>query len=57
MKIKEKRNKLAHGNETFSDAGLISFQELYEMKEVVSAYLTELVGNIGTFIQAKRYKI
>lgn len=57
LHIKEKRNKLAHGNESFSTAGTnIDFTELYQMKEVVLAYLTEFVTNIQHFIDNKGYK-
>ncbi len=57
LKIKEKRNKLAHGNEAFSGAGQVGFSELYQMKEIVHDYLMEFVDNIGTFIANKGYKI
>ncbi|MEY4903817.1 MAG: hypothetical protein RLZZ292_1632 [Bacteroidota bacterium] len=56
LKVKNYRNKLAHGEETFSRIGSQeSYQELKEMKDNVIVYLRKIVEDIEGFIANKKY--
>jgi hypothetical protein len=56
-KVKRERNLLAHGNKTFCQSGeIITMSELMTIKNNISRYLSELVGNIELYITNKRYK-
>jgi hypothetical protein len=56
VKIKEFRNKLAHGEETFADVGWQeSIPELIEIKNRITSYLRSLLENINYFVDNKQY--
>ncbi len=55
--IKNKRNYLAHGNQTFNDIGKdFTYKDLYEQKEDVFNYLEKVIQNIEDFIKNQKYK-
>ncbi len=55
--IKEKRNFLAHGNQTFDDIGKnITYKDLDKYREDTFSYLTQVIQNIETFIEKQEYK-
>lgn len=54
--IKEKRNKLAHGEYTFTDIGKdYSVSDLENFKESVKFYLTQVMDEIENFINKNGY--
>jgi hypothetical protein len=54
--IKEKRNKLAHGEFTFSEIGSpYTVQDLINFKESAKAYLSDVLKNIEQFINDKQF--
>lgn len=54
--IKNKRNKLAHGEETFSEVGRdFTVQDLINFKESTKAYLSDVLTNIEQFINNKQF--
>ncbi len=56
-KVKQERNLLAHGHKTFCESGeIITMSELINIKDNISKYLSELLLNIETYIDNKRYK-
>ena len=58
LAVKNARNKLAHGEITFSEAGLKNtISELILMKDNVVKYLSVVLTNVDTFIARKGYKI
>lgn len=57
VKIKDKRNRLAHGEHTFYDVGKdFSVRDILELKNEVFAYLDDVVRNVGIYVQNKSYK-
>ena len=58
LAVKNARNKLAHGEITFSEAGLRNtISELITMKDNVVEYLKIVLTNVDTFIERKGYKM
>ena len=58
IEIKNIRNKLAHGEIQFSEAGFSkSISEFITMKDNVVDYLRQVLTNVDTFILTKGYKI
>jgi len=56
--IKNKRNDLAHGDETFSRCGAsYTMQELKEIKNSSIDYMSFILSHIKTYLDNKRYKI
>ncbi len=56
--IKDKRNNLAHGNESFSECGRnYSILKLGEIKNESIEYMRYILTHIKTFIENKHYKI
>lgn len=56
VKIKNKRNRLAHGEQTFYDVGKdFSVKEMTEFKNETFIYLSETINNIERFILEKEY--
>ena len=56
-KVKQERNLLAHGNKSFCQSGeIITMSELTNIKDNISKYLSELLLNIETYIDNKKYK-
>lgn len=56
VKIKNKRNRLAHGEQTFYDVGKdFSVGELTDFKDETFVYLDEIIDNIERFISEKNY--
>jgi hypothetical protein len=54
--IKDKRNRLAHGEQSFYDVGKdFSFVELNEFKQETFDYLLEVIEKIEKFIQDQQY--
>lgn len=54
--VKERRNRLAHGNQSFIDCGReTSIDELLEIKSEVIAYLVGILQNIDEFLSRKGY--
>nr|WP_320021286.1 MAE_28990/MAE_18760 family HEPN-like nuclease [uncultured Draconibacterium sp.] len=57
IKIKEKRNRLAHGEHTFYDVGRdFSVRDIVELKNEVFDYLDDVVRNVGLYINNKSFK-
>ena len=58
VKIKDKRNRLAHGEHTFYDVGKdFSVREIVELKTEVFDYLDDVVKNVGDYIESKNYMV
>ena len=56
VKVKTKRNELAHGKISFSDCGRdISIDELNQIQKDVIAYLEKILNNIEDYIENKSY--
>ncbi len=57
VEIKNKRNRLAHGEQTFYDVGKdFSVGELNDFKNETYAYLSEIINNIEIFIIDENYR-
>ncbi len=57
VNIKNKRNKLAHGEQTFYDVGKdYSVNDLFELKNETFVYLEDVINKIGRYIIEKLYK-
>ena len=55
--IKNKRNNLAHGNETFSQCGRVyTLSRLEEIKNESIDYMRFILEQIKDFIDTKKYK-
>jgi MAE_28990/MAE_18760-like HEPN len=58
VKIKNKRNSLAHGNETFSQVGSnFSIDDLFKMKVEITNFLENLIHDVENFVTHEEYKI
>ena len=56
VEIKNKRNRLAHGEQTFYDVGKdFSVGELNDFKNETFAYLSDIINNIEQFIMDRNY--
>ena len=56
VKIKERRNRLAHGEQTFSEVGRdFSVNELCDFKDETFKYLSDVINKIEIFIYDKKY--
>lgn len=56
VNIKEKRNRLAHGEHTFHDVGKnFTYNELNNFKENTFDHLEDVINKIETFIEEKKY--
>jgi hypothetical protein len=56
LSIKEKRNRLAHGEHTFHDVGKnFTYNELKNFKENTFEHLEDVINKIETFIEEKKY--
>lgn len=56
--IKNKRNRLAHGERTFYDVGKdYTVKEIIDFKNETFNYLSDVITKIESFISEKRYKI
>lgn len=54
--IKEKRNRLAHGEHTFHDVGRdYTYNDLNQYKENTFQYLEDVIDKIENFIENKKY--
>ena len=55
--IKEKRNRLAHGEHTFHDIGKdFTYNDLNNYKETTFIYLEDVIHKIKNFIDYEKYK-
>jgi len=55
--IKEKRNRLAHGEHTFHDIGKdFTYNDLDTYKKTTFIHLEDVIGKIKTFIDGKKYQ-
>lgn len=58
LKIKNKRNSLAHGNETFAQVGSsFTIEDLYKMKIEVATFLEYLLDETEIYLDTEMYKI
>lgn len=58
LKVKNKRNSLAHGNETFAQVGAsFTIEDLYKMKIEIVNFLLHLLNETSLYLNEKRYKI
>lgn len=58
LKIKNVRNDLGHGNETFSSVGaLLTFNDLEKYKNTVIAFLDFIIEKFESYVAEKKYKI
>jgi len=56
--LKDFRNSLAHGNDSFANIGSsVSFVELKEYKDKTFKYLDKYIATISDYVLNKRYKI
>jgi len=56
--IKEKRNRLAHGEHTFHDIGKdFTYNDLNNYKETTFIHLEDVIDKIKNFIDDEKYKI
>ncbi|MFT2008220.1 MAE_28990/MAE_18760 family HEPN-like nuclease [Pontibacter sp. 13R65] len=56
LKVKNKRNSLAHGNETFAQVGSnFTVEELFRMKKDITGFLEVLLFETEGYINDKRY--
>ena len=56
--IKEKRNKLAHGEYTFSEIGKdYTVRDLIKFKDNTKSYLDSVLSNIEQYINSEGYKV
>lgn len=56
--IKNKRNQLAHGEITFSEAGKDkSIEEMIALKNAITQYFNSLMNNIKNYIENEEFKI
>ena len=56
LKIKNLRNKLAHGNISFKHAGRnIATNELIDLINSTNITLNEVIGNVSTYIDNKKF--
>lgn len=57
VKVKNKRNSLAHGNETFAQVGSnFTIDDLYKMKIEITNFLEHLLTETETYLNSKMYK-
>ena len=55
--VKEKRNKLAHGEFTFSEIGKeYTVKDLITLKTEVTNYIEDVLKNVEDFITDKKYQ-
>lgn len=58
LKVKNKRNSLAHGNETFAQVGgNFTLQELVKMKNEIKSFLDSLLEETSKYLVSKNYLI
>jgi len=58
VKIKDKRNRLAHGEHTFHDVGKdFTYNDLKTYKETTFIHLEDVIHKIKKFIDDEKYKI
>ena len=58
LKVKNKRNSLAHGNETFTQVGSsLTIEDLFKMKIEIVRFLEHLLNETDQYLTEKRYKI
>jgi hypothetical protein len=58
VEIKDKRNRLSHGEHTFHDIGKdFTYNDLNTYKETTFLHLEDVIGKIKTFIADKKYQI
>lgn len=56
--IKEKRNRLAHGEHTFHDVGKdFTYNDLSAYKETTFTHLEDVISKIKNFIDEEKYKM
>lgn len=57
LKIKNVRNDLAHGNETFSSVGAnLTINDLEKYKNIVISFLDHIIQKYESFVADKKYK-
>ena len=55
--IKDKRNKLAHGEFTFAEIGKnYTVQDIIQLKEETKSYLSQVLDKIQVYISNQNYK-
>lgn len=58
LKVKNKRNSLAHGNETFSQVGAtITIQELFRIKQEIKEFLDHLLEATRNYIDKEEFRL
>ncbi len=58
LKVKNKRNSLAHGNETFAQVGgNYTVQDLFIMKNEIKSFLDELLANTEIHLREKKFLV
>ncbi|WP_216726741.1 MAE_28990/MAE_18760 family HEPN-like nuclease [Hymenobacter siberiensis] len=56
LRVKNKRNSLAHGNETFAQVGSnFTVEELFRMKHEITGFIEHLLNSTKDFIRDKKY--
>ena len=56
LKVKNKRNSLAHGNETFSEVGSsFTIDDLFSFKYEITSFLEHLIADVETHIAEKKF--
>jgi len=55
-KVKDERNKLAHGNKTFCQSGeIITIREVQDIKNNIINYLKDIIQNLDNYLKNKQY--
>lgn len=56
LKVKNKRNSLAHGNETFTQVGSnFTIDDLFRMRNEIIDFLEHILNEVDTFLRDKKY--
>jgi hypothetical protein len=56
LKVKHERNALAHGNKSFKQsAEIITIQDLFDIKDLILAYMGDITNNTTHFLETKKY--
>lgn len=56
--LKDFRNALAHGNDSFADIGSkVTFNQMVEYKDKTFKYLDKYIATISTYVSDKKYRV
>ena len=56
--LKDYRNALAHGNDSFADIGSkVTFNQMVDYKDKTFKYLDKYIATISTYVSDKKYRV